>query len=332
VHLDYEASAGCPDRAAFIAEIAARTTRARFVDEGDNVRIFKASIRSQGERIVGSLISNTGQAGAERRVSGKTCSEVVSALGLITALAIDPSASTRPSPSSSPEAAASSNQSAQAAVAANSIPEPAASPVSGIVKNEIQTSSTWGVSWGVQGEASYGATLEGADLTMLGGSLHVESGPFAGERRGALFRIGGFLLQSPTETKPTFGEASITRVGAEVACSPLYIRISNAFEMHPWVHAEIGRIKGSGASRPGDLVTNPGDQSYPWLAVGESMEARWLLGKGFWLGLDLRATQPLIRETFVFTYRWQGTLIRTPITAVPYLEGIVGLGIGGRIL
>src|SRR5262249_29170838 len=96
VHLDYDASSGCPDRSAFVAEVTARTTRARFVDETPDVRSFKVAVRNQAERAVGSLVSNTAETGAERKVSGKTCAEVVSALALITALAIDPSASTRP--------------------------------------------------------------------------------------------------------------------------------------------------------------------------------------------------------------------------------------------
>jgi len=331
VHLDYDASTGCPDRTAFMAEITARTTRARFVDEGNNVRTFKATIRLQGERIVGSLISNTGQAGAERRVSGKTCAEVASALGLITALAIDPSASTRPSATTASEtpaatqkanAAASTDTRAKASIASVSVSEKNTNP---------STGSSWGLSWHGQGEASYGLTPEGANLAMLGGAIDAEVGPFAREQRGPLFRVGALLLRSP-RVRPlggdrALGEAALTLLSARAGCSPLYIRISSSFELHPWVSVEMGRLQGSGSTAPGDLLQHPRDQAVFWFALGESMQGRWKLGQSLWLEVDLRAVEPLIPWTFVFYHPE-----RAAITSVPYLEGMVGLGLGGRIL
>ncbi len=331
VHLDYDVSIGCPDRAAFIAEITARTTRARFVDEGANVRTFKATIRVQGERIVGSLMSNTGEAGAERRISGRTCAEVASALGLITALAIDPSASTRASSAASPETP-DLTQKATAAAATDTGTKASSASVSVDEKNAIQPPrSSWGLSWHGQGEASYGLTEEGANLAMLGGAIDIEVGPFARERKGPLFRLGMFLMRSPTVSQSDpqpLGEATFTRVGGRLSCSPLALRISGAFELHPWLIVEMGRLNGSGTNGPGDLLTATQDDHVLWLAIGEGIELRGILGERLWLTLDFRATETLNHQTFVFHYLQR----RTPITAVPFLEGILGAGVGGPIL
>jgi hypothetical protein len=182
VHLDYDVSAGCPDRDAFIAEVVARTSKARFVDDSHDVRNFKATIRTDAERTIGSLVSNSGQAGSERRVSGKTCTEVVSALALITALAIDPGASTQPSPPKPPEKAPTGSTETAPATSARSIV--IAKPVTPPADAEPSATSTGALLWALIGEAAYGFTAEGAPLPMLGGSIHEEVAPFFREHRG----------------------------------------------------------------------------------------------------------------------------------------------------
>jgi hypothetical protein len=338
VHLDYAASAGCPDRAAFVAEITARTTRARFVDEARDVRTFTATIRTQGGRTLGSLISNSGQMGAERRVTGKTCSEVVSALALITALAIDPSASTSQSSPAPPDSSTSPKLKVDATAATNVDAKSTTESVSATEKGHgPSTTSSWGLSVGAEGEGSYGLTSERANLTMLGGSVHVEMGPFVQERRGPLFRVGALLLESPTPVPDAqaLGEATFTLVAGRVGVSPFYIRIANAFELHPWLSVEIGRLHGSGSKAPDSLLQTTADGNATWLAAGEGMEGRWSLGHALWLAMELRAVEPLVRKGFVFKYqpRPADPIINSvPITSVPYFEGILGLGLGGSIL
>jgi hypothetical protein len=328
VHLDYEPAAGCPDRAAFIAEVTARTTRARFVDETRDVRTFHATIRTEGDRIVGSIVSNSGQTGSERRVSGRTCGEVVSALALITALAIDPSASTQPSPPAQP-ADQSTPQEQPAAAPAIAPAMPRTGPMSTADDRNAAVSS-WGLSWALLGEAAYGFTA-GAPLPTFGGSVHAEAGPFARERRGPLFRIGAALLQSTSvhpSSDASIGEATFTLTVGRVGCSPINFRVANRLDLLPWLNVEVGRLSGHGSSS--GLITNPHDKSMLWLSVQEGLEARWAASDSFWVGFDLRAAEPLVSHTFLF-YPPEPTPV-TRITSVPLFEAIVGVGIGGRIL
>jgi hypothetical protein len=327
VHLDYDASEGCPDRAAFIAEITARTSRARFVDAAADVRSFRATIRNQADRAVGSLVSNTGQNGAERRVSGKTCSEVVSALALITALAIDPSASTRLAPTPERSVASTGKPAAATSTVASSNVAPAA-PERG---STPPTASSWGIAWALGGEALYGFT-SGASLTMVGGSLQIEVGPWAREHTGSLFRVGAVLRESSAVRPPDFaqlGEATFHLLGGRVAWSPAHIRIATSFELHPWLSAEVAQFKGSGENGPGGLLSRTYDAAVTWLAVGQDFEARWRLAEPFWIALDFQAIEPILRPKFTFNYTPGPP---TTISSVPTFAGAIGVGIGGRIL
>src|SRR3954452_323773 len=103
IHLEYTAIDACPGRSAFVEEVQARTARARFVDSSSGVRIFVVAVEPEGEGAKGRLTSRRGDVvGAPRQVTGKTCADVVSALALIAALAIDPQASTSPRPAPVP--------------------------------------------------------------------------------------------------------------------------------------------------------------------------------------------------------------------------------------
>ena len=66
---------------------------------GEAARAFVVTVTAETATIRGLLsITSLGGSVSRREVTGDTCSEVVSALALITALAIDPSATTAPDP------------------------------------------------------------------------------------------------------------------------------------------------------------------------------------------------------------------------------------------
>ena len=99
IRIVFHAPAGCPDEAAFTGQITARTQRARLAAAGEVARTFSVTISpARGARARGKLVIDDPRGpSASRAVSG-TCEEVVSALGLVAALAIDPRASTAPKP------------------------------------------------------------------------------------------------------------------------------------------------------------------------------------------------------------------------------------------
>jgi hypothetical protein len=93
ITLDYDASAGCPDRKQFVARVRTFTSKAEIVnDDGTPRRKFGVQVARAGSAIQGELTIDDRGAKTTRHVSGKTCDEVVSALALATAIAIDPDA------------------------------------------------------------------------------------------------------------------------------------------------------------------------------------------------------------------------------------------------
>lgn len=95
VSLDYLAPGQCPDRARFEREVVARTSKAKFSPDGG--RSFRIRLHKQASEWSGTLSIREGSAQpTERTMRGAACNEVVSALALVAALAIDPEASTAP--------------------------------------------------------------------------------------------------------------------------------------------------------------------------------------------------------------------------------------------
>src|SRR4051794_27927386 len=91
IRIVFRAPTGCPDEASFTGQVTARTRRARLADEGEAARTFTVTITSAGARTRGRLtIDEPHGPPAMRDVTGGTCEEVVAALGLVAALAIDP--------------------------------------------------------------------------------------------------------------------------------------------------------------------------------------------------------------------------------------------------
>jgi hypothetical protein len=99
IRVAFHASEGCPDEAAFTGEITARTAKARPARPGEAARTFTVDVEVSARRVRGTLaIEEPHGESAAREIAGDTCAEVVSALALIAALAIDPKASTAPKP------------------------------------------------------------------------------------------------------------------------------------------------------------------------------------------------------------------------------------------
>jgi hypothetical protein len=98
LHIDYEAAAGCPGIADFLGEIQWRTSLARIAGPTEHALEVHARIVANGPVLLGRLVLGGGKGAVEREVASPNCDEVVSALALITALALDPHASTAPKP------------------------------------------------------------------------------------------------------------------------------------------------------------------------------------------------------------------------------------------
>lgn len=95
LRVDYEAAEGCPGADVFLDEIRWRTPLARVAAPGEEALQVQARIARRGAVHGGHLVVGQGEGRILRDLEGDRCDEVVSALALITALAIDPHASTQ---------------------------------------------------------------------------------------------------------------------------------------------------------------------------------------------------------------------------------------------
>ncbi len=92
VELDFRAHAGCPDEQDFLRELTARTHLARRAQAGDDALPVRVRIEEVPGGSRGQLVLGQDSGATKREVSAAHCEQVVAALALMTALAIDPDA------------------------------------------------------------------------------------------------------------------------------------------------------------------------------------------------------------------------------------------------
>jgi hypothetical protein len=115
IALEYRAVSGCPNPEFFTTQVSARTAQVRF-DVAGAVGSFRVAVESTEEGYVGvlSVIDRNGKTSV-RSFQADRCENVIAALALVAALAVDPNAATTPGAPPVP------------AVEAESVPERAAS-------------------------------------------------------------------------------------------------------------------------------------------------------------------------------------------------------------
>ena len=103
IALDFEAASSCPDRARFLERVRTFTSKVEVAsDEGTARRKFGIRVTRSAGVVRGELTIDNRGTRTTRSVSGTTCDEVVSALALATALAVDPEALGEPTPEEPP--------------------------------------------------------------------------------------------------------------------------------------------------------------------------------------------------------------------------------------
>lgn len=104
VSLEYVVDATCPDVDVFRAHLSELTSRAQLAPIGEGSRHLEVTVRFEHGEFVGQLAISVGvdTEPAQRVVRGATCKEVVEALALAAALAVDPDALGGAPPGESP--------------------------------------------------------------------------------------------------------------------------------------------------------------------------------------------------------------------------------------
>jgi hypothetical protein len=289
IGIDYAAPAGCPDEDAFFREIVARTTRARSAKPGDNPRTLHVVVAKRGDFFAGRLwIEETATSSRAREVSGTTCGEVVGALGLIAALAIDPSASIAPRPAL--QAAAPTVTPLPDAGARD---QPASAPGGSRQPGQEAQARTRAL----PARFASGVELEVsmiADAVLAGRVFgEIEIGDprrtWAPSLRVALGR------SLDTERRVSAGGATLRFTQASFEVCPLRAAITASLSMRPCVGGSGGVLEAQGRD-----VNAAQSQTRPWATTFAHARFVWEPVPALGVELEAGALAPLYRDSFYF--------------------------------
>jgi hypothetical protein len=275
VGVEYHAPVTCPDERAFVAQVSARTARFRRA-LGGAARTFVVTLApAVGAGVHGRLDAvDAGGARTSRELDGDTCEQVIRALALVTALAIDPNASLAPVPLST-------------------APPPAV-PQPGPVR--VRESPARGGLEGSWLDAGAGATINGvvAPGPLVGVELFVEGGLAPNALVSPSLRVGGELAPGASFDVPGSGSASFALTVALLEACPLHASLGPV-TLAPCMRADAGSLRGEGSN-----IAHPSHETRLWADVGAVARGRWAPWRGFFLEIQGGLVFPLTRDRFHF--------------------------------
>lgn len=343
IRIQFRAPAGCPDAAAFTDQVRARTAKTRPAAPGERARTFSVSITREPRVSKGQLTIEDKQGDtAVREVSGQTCAEVVAALALISALAIDPDASTSPKALTSPAPPAPPPPPPPRAVAppitgtgffpaSPSLPVPSVPsrpptiddalwpplamplPIWIVPPEAPVDSSRW--------RAAVGAHVLGmgaiAPNLVLGTTVFLDvsdtgAGVLSPTARLSVLRASSEGIESEA------GIASLYFTAARLEVCPVRLAIDPSFGVSPCALLDVGALRGSGSTGAASRA-----ETRPWVAAGIGGRIQWALLELLLFEAEGGLFLPFVRDTFFF----DPDLV---IHEAPAVGGYLGAGAGIR--
>ncbi|HEX6766608.1 MAG TPA: hypothetical protein VF103_14040, partial [Polyangiaceae bacterium] len=287
VRFDYRAPPECPDAVAFTSRVQARTARARLAAEGELARTFTVEVTRND---VGSAarLTFTDSRGAPvvRAVQGETCDEVVSAIALVTALAVEagPTQESEPAPSSSAVTPPAPPPEAPVAPAPQRH-APLPSPKPDVV--------AWSV--GLQG----GVSTWMGPAPNLGLGAFVDAGPYRGPSgRLTLLRSTSRALVPVKGEASTFRRANFTALVARLEACPIVVGLGSGFRLLPCVDLGLGALEGGGEKS--EALSPVSSTTIFWADVVPTLRVDWTLSDSLVFFGQAEVGLPLVSHTFLF--------------------------------
>lgn len=264
-----EGSAHCePD--AFSAKLTKRSSRLRPSQRGEDRAEFRLDITKQESVITGHLrVRESDGNETTRTISGANCDEVLSALAIVAAVLVDPSASAAEAPSVSPL-------------------KPKAPTIESFAPATRLT--RWRFAGGV------GAGIETAISPRLAATVSLQGeasllglGLFSPRFALALHRSAGNTLETPN------GSAHFQWTAARVAGCPARLAISEQLSFRPCLFFDLGVLAASGHQTYGGESAR-----VAWYGLGGVARAEYVPVAPLALGLDAGVMLPLVHDRFYF--------------------------------
>lgn len=268
--MDWSSPPGCGDAAGFLAELRSRTSRLRPAQEGERATTLRAELLREATGVRGHLTVRKGNGEVlTRDVPGRTCQEVVSAMALIAALAVDPLALT-----------------SESALATSEPPPPPPPSVAAAAPPPPRTARRW--AFGVEQRLT-GRTAVAPDLAW-------------GEALGliVLWQASSFrpslelsAQRARATTSQSFGSAELNWTAAQLVLCPWGVQPGARWDVRACALFQIGRLLGTGYA-----TRNPAEGTIFWSSAGVQLEGRMQLLGPLWLGLEAGALRPFSSESF----------------------------------
>ena len=359
IRIQFSAPKRCPDGTAFVRALHQRTGRFQFVSGNEQTRIFVVTITHADSLFSGRLeIQGPGMETSLRKVSGTTCDEVMSALALMTALAIDPSALTPSVPSPTAQSPAGPSNRTPSATAVSPIPPPASTaeplastpstrpPSSTTDRREdsnpprktpaqspaapppmtLQTPSTppsMGGSehWKWSAGVHGGVSLGMSPTTGLGGLLFVEAAAPGAAVLGPVLRTGLFLNQSDVTLASGAGAEFQWAAAMVEGCPIRLVALDARVALYPCVAFHLGVLRGQGRH-----LDRPEETANLWSDLGPVARIRVAVFARLFLEAQGMLVLPLRRLTFDVQAAGP-TQPTTTVFSVPSLGALAGIGV-----
>ncbi|HEY5956205.1 MAG TPA: hypothetical protein VIV60_06620 [Polyangiaceae bacterium] len=314
IYLDYSASAGCASRAEFVAQAQARTAVARFSDSPGGGRQFRVTVGQMNGHAVGRVSVGRGTSvGSAREVYAQDCNEVVRALALIVALALDPDASltVESTPTANPNAPAppavfemhENGVSQSAAARGSALLTPKGTfkgpPITHVwlVRAQVQLNlrSPHVLAFGVHAGATVWPSSPTVPALAWALSLAAEDWP-------SLHGIPSVRLSVQRSTSAIVhssrgSSAKLASTAARLALCPLQLDLTTDAALLLCAGADMGRLTAAGY---GGELSSTAKRQRPWLAIVESARLRLGLGRDLYTDIEGGVSEPLWRDAFEF--------------------------------
>ena len=293
LRLRYAAPQTCPNAGAFLAQVIARTPLARPARHDEPATALSVVVTQVPGGSAGTLeLVGPDATTSVRRVSAADCEQLVSALALMTALAIDPNASTAPAPPATRSPAA---------------PPARTKPASDLGPSRAR----WIFEVGLLLEALGGVA---PDPVLLARPF-VELARQGGSAWSYGLRLSG--ARAHADVRNSEGAGDLTLWAARIEPCPILVSFARGFGLAACLPLEVGRLEAVGSG-----VTPTRRIARPWLSMGSTGRVQWQVVDMLVLEAAGELFFPIVRDRFFVGS--SATLHRAPAVAG---GGSVGIGV-----
>ncbi|XYH94246.1 hypothetical protein ACMHYB_41390 [Sorangium sp. So ce1128] len=343
IRVRLEAHAGCPSEMSFVEQVRARTPKVRTAARGERARTFTIAVVRDGALSRGRLtIEERDGSSSSRAVSGRTCDEVVSAMALVTALAIDPEQAYRapepvaPTPIAELPGAPPTVIGARLTIAHDDpaggaldprrpapyvapastwdmlpMPLPVLLPSPAGADSVATPAHAWRFTLGLHGSALGAASPELLPgISVFFDAWHPTGELFSPSLRLSLSWAEGGALETDA------GIARFRLAEGNLDLCPLHLALQAGAGVTPCAALEAGALHAEGE---GKISSEAHDR--PWVALRLLGRAHLEVDGRFRVELQGGVTFPLVRDTFIFAPA-------IPVHDVPAVGGFFGAGAG----